>query len=148
MEATMFICGIFPNYTKQDEEGNFRLWIYKEETMELEHIVEIDDLVEVTREDAMCVRYLLIRTSDGQKFVYKQVDEGDVYKDGNWHWGETKFKEGVNVILVKDPIFCTRCGGEGEVNFGRVNYILKHGIQRRGCFSCHGLGVQPWKGEK
>jgi len=149
LTATLFICGTFPNYLKRDEEGNMRLWVYKSETLELKSKVEVDDLVAATHEDAMSVRFLLIRLSTGEKYTYKQVDEGtDGIKNGSWHWEEMKWKEGVKVILVKNPNHCTRCNGEGEVTFGGVNYILKHGINRRGCFQCHGLGVNAWKGEK
>jgi hypothetical protein len=139
-QFTVYFCGMFPNWHKS-QDGIVKFWVIESTNIQATNLDEVlaSRVVEMNQ-DHLSLRYLLIKAEDGTKAIYCQVDEGeDGIKNGRWHWEHRSIKS--QVVLVHSPNHCAKCLGTGEVTFGRVNYISKHGLNRRGCFECIGHGV-------
>jgi hypothetical protein len=92
--------------------------------------------------DPLALNTLLVKDEQGHKWFFRQVDEAGEsgYRNGSWHWEQFSIKEGYSFSIVRTANECLKCDGQGEITYGGVNFISKHGVNRRGCFACGGRG--------
>lgn len=134
---TIYIVGLYKGLQPTDKQIRVPLIHKIERVGTLESIVA--DMTSMVQKDVR-VRRMLILDPEGEKHYFKMRDipDRDNYKSGIWEWVE--FKSQLTYFIVSEPIHCGRCGGNGVVDYGRVNHILWHGVPVRGCFSCGTAG--------